>query len=546
MLVLTLFPLLAAAQQTPLLPLESTLSGLRDRLAHVLPEIEALKDIGGTTGISIGVMSHGSVVLETNLGFADVERRLLATSSTIYPVASLTKAFTAVTIAQLVDEGLVNWDEPLTSYIPELSFEHDASLAGQLSLVDILSHRTGLAQLDNLWLGADSQTLVAKNFTVSLCNHLSPMYPVRSQWLYNNWMYALAGEVIERVTNQSWGQVLASRVLSRLQLSHTTAIASEIPPDSLALPYVVLDDLTPVRIGAVDLTDGSAMSTTGGIRSTVGDLLTWGNALLSVFRNGETPLALLDAVFSGRSFMNSTATPDELYTMGFVKVMTPAQIGTLGLNPSLVDSMPMIGTSSKPQQVFYHTGALPGYNHCFLLVPESQSVIVVLSNSISQGETPCWVAQSLLQAVLNEKHPLDMTHYAEQAAAKWRTIHQGIADALEKDRRPDSPEPMHERLLGKYWHKTRAVHLDVFQKDGAFKFNINGKPEQEHVLSHYSDDTFVFLPSADQRIRNGLFLYGPPSWLLHFKKDSSGSFTEIVWDMGSHTPFPEKFIREES
>ncbi|KAL6690305.1 beta-lactamase/transpeptidase-like protein [Trichoderma pleuroticola] len=528
MLVLTLFPLLAAAQQTPLLPLESTLSGLRDRLAHVLPEIEALKDIGGTTGISVGVMSHGSVVLETNLGFADVERRLLANSSTIYPVASLTKAFTALTIAQLVDEGLVNWDEPLTSYIPELSFEHDPSLAGQLSLVDILSHRTGLAQLDNLWLGADGQTLVAKNFTVSLCNHLSPVYPVRSQWLYNNWMYALAGEVIERVTNQSWGQVLASRVLSRLQLSHTTAIASEISPDSLALPYVVLDDLTPVRIGAVDLADGSAMSTTGGIRSTVGDLLTWGNALLSVFRNDETPLALLDAVFSGRSFMNSTATPDELYTMGFVKVMTPAQIGTLGPNPSLVDSMPMIGTSLKPQQVFYHTGALPGYNHCFLLVPESQSVIAVLSNSISQGETPCWIAQSLLQAVLNEKHPLNMTHYAEQAAAKWRTIHQGIADALEKGRKPDSPEPIDELLLGKYWHKTRAVYLDVFHEDGALKFNINGKPEQEH------------------RIRNGLFLYGPPSWLLHFKKDLSGSFTEIVWDMGSHTPFPEKFIREES
>ncbi|KAM6487871.1 beta-lactamase/transpeptidase-like protein [Trichoderma sp. SZMC 28011] len=544
MLALTLFPLLAAARQIPLLPPESDLSGLRDRLRHVLPEIEALKNIGGTTGMSIGVMSHGNVVLETNLGFADVERRLVANSSTIYPVASLTKAFTAVTIAQLVDEGLLNWDEPLTSYIPELSFEHDPSLAGQLSLIDVLSHRTGLAQLDNLWLGADSQTLVAKNFTVSLCNHLSPVYPVRSQWLYNNWMYALAGEVIERVTNQSWGQVLSTRVLKRLQLSHTTAIASEIPRDSVALPYVVLDDLTPVRVGSYDLTDGSAMAAAGGIRSTVGDLLTWGSALLSVFRNGETPLALLDAVFSGRSFMNSTATPDELYTMGFVKVMTPAQIGTLGLNPSLVDAMPLIGTNSKPQQVFYHSGALTGYNHCFILVPESQSVIVVLTNSISQGETPCWVAQSLLQAVLNEKHPLDMTKYAEQAAAKWRTIHQGIAEALEKGRKPNSPEPIHELLLGKYWHKTRAIYLDVFQENGILKFNINGKPEQEHVLSHYRDDTFVFLPSADQRIRNGLFLYGPPSWLLHFKKDSSGNFTEIQWDMGNNTPFPEKFIKE--
>lgn len=64
MLALTLFSLLAAARQIPLLPPESDLSGLRDRLIHVLPEIEALKNIGGTTGMSIGVMSHGNVVLE--------------------------------------------------------------------------------------------------------------------------------------------------------------------------------------------------------------------------------------------------------------------------------------------------------------------------------------------------------------------------------------------------------------------------------------------------------------------------------------------------
>lgn len=95
-------------------------------------------------------MSHRQIVLEHHLGFADVERRLLASSSTRYPIASLTKAFVASTIAQLVQEGILKWDEPLTSYIPELSFEHSPSLADQFSLVDILSHRTGLARLDAL------------------------------------------------------------------------------------------------------------------------------------------------------------------------------------------------------------------------------------------------------------------------------------------------------------------------------------------------------------------------------------------------------------
>ncbi|UKZ77982.1 hypothetical protein TrVFT333_005716 [Trichoderma virens FT-333] len=491
MLIFALFSLLAAAQQMPLLLPET--ASLHNRLIHVLPQIEALKNVGGTAGISIGVLSHGHVVLETNLGFSNVERRLVANSSTRYPIASLTKAFVAATIAQLVDEGLLKWDEPLTSYIPELAFEHNPSLAGQLSLIDILSHRTGLARLDALWLGADSQTIIAKNFTVAMCSLLPSVHPVRSKWLYNNWMYALAGEV-----------------------------------------------------GKMGLTDGNVMTSAGGMRSTVGDLLTWGNSLLSLFRDDETPLASLNTILSGHSFINSIAVSDEVYALGFAKVITPAQFGKISFNPSLLEAMPVIGAGSKPEQVFYHSGAGAGYNHCFMLVPGSQSVIVVLTNSVSQGDTADWVAQSLLQVILNEKHPLDLKPFAERAAAKWRRTHHEMTEALEKDRKPDSPEPTHEALQGRYWHRTRALYLDIFQEDGRLKFNINGELKQEHVLSHYSNDTFIFLPSADERLRSGLFHYSPPAWLLHFKKDSSGRFTEMQWNIDSESPFPEKFVREES
>lgn len=78
-------------------------------------------------------MSHGQAVLDHSLGFADVERRIVTNSSTKCPIASLTKAFVATTIAQLVDEGLLNWDEALTTYVPELSFEHNPSLAKSLT-----------------------------------------------------------------------------------------------------------------------------------------------------------------------------------------------------------------------------------------------------------------------------------------------------------------------------------------------------------------------------------------------------------------------------
>ncbi|KAL6410130.1 hypothetical protein AUP68_06541 [Ilyonectria robusta] len=305
---------------------------------------------------------------------------------------------------------------------------------------------------------------------------------------------------------------------------------------------MVLDNLTPVRVGKIDLADGSIMTSGGGVRSTVGDQLTWGNTLLSLFRDEEPPLASLNTALSGHSFINSTIVPDEIYAMGFAKATTPAQFGKVGFNPSLVDTIPVIGGTSMPEQELYHSSAGAGYNHCFMLVPGSQSVVVVLTNFVSQEDIADWVAQSLLQAVLDERQPLDLRPFVEQAAAKWRGTYKRIADAL----RPDSEQPSHKSLEGRYWHKTRAFYIEAFQKDGVLKFNLNQRTDQEHVLSHYSDDTFLFLPSAEERLRSSLFHFDAPAWLLHFKRDNRGRFSEVQWNIDTQSPFPERFIREES
>jgi CubicO group peptidase (beta-lactamase class C family) len=125
---LVLFHALAAMATQPSLQRpfrKAETKEFRQKLKDVVPAIENLMGIGGTAGMSIGVMSHGEVVLDQSLGFADVERQLRADASTRYPLASLTKAFFAATVSQLVDEGLLQWDQPLNTYIPELAFDSD-------------------------------------------------------------------------------------------------------------------------------------------------------------------------------------------------------------------------------------------------------------------------------------------------------------------------------------------------------------------------------------------------------------------------------------
>ncbi|KAF2973175.1 hypothetical protein GQX73_g430 [Xylaria multiplex] len=490
-------------------------------------------------------MRQGRVVLEHNFGLADIDNNIIPTSSTRYPLASLTKAFVAVTIAQLVHEGALDWDVPITSYIPELSFQADPALADSLTLRDLLSHNTGLSRLDALWLGAENEVLIPKNYTLTLCKHLHPVYALRSKWLYNNWMYALAGEVIERVTSMSWGQVLDYKVLRRIGLSQTTVYKSAIPKGSTALPYLVLDDKSLARTGDLSLTDGELMSPAGGIRSTVRDMLSWGNSLIAAFQDDGSPLFSMDAVFSGQSFLKKSATVDELYSLGFVKATTPAQFGIIGFNPGLVNSMPIIG-GSPGHQVFYHNGAMPGYNNCFVIIPNLDIVIIVLTNSISQGDTADWAAQALIQAVLDTESTVDIVSFAEQASTKWRTKYARISNILNAQRIPDTDEPSRRDLVGIYYHSTGALYLEVYEDEqGVFMFNINGLQSQAHVLSHYHYDTFVFLPSADERILRGLLHYGTHSWLLSFKKNAQGEVERIIWRLDEQdTTQGEVFIRK--
>ncbi|KAI1119869.1 beta-lactamase/transpeptidase-like protein [Nemania abortiva] len=517
----------------------------KDGLRNALPEIEMLREIGGTAGMSIGVMHRGRVVLEHNFGFADVDKKIVAGPSTRYPLASLTKAFVAATIAQLVHEGVLDWDAPITTYIPELSFQADPALAKHLTLRDILSHNTGLIRLDALWLGAENEVNIPKNYTIPLCNHLRPVYSLRSKWLYNNWMYALASEVIERVTNMSWGQALDQKVLKKAGLDQTTVHKSAIPEGSTALPYIVLDYKSLARTGDLGLTDGELMSSAGGIRSTIHDMLSWGNTLLATFRYDDGPLWAIDTILSGQSFIGRSTTVDELYSMGFAKVVIPAQFGKTGFNPSLVDAMPTVGDSHN-YQVFYHNGAVPGYNNCFMIIPGLDAVIVVLTNSISQGDTADWAAQTLLQAVLDIKFPVDIVSYAEASSEKWRTTYTRISNTLDAERIPGTDEPSRRDLVGTYSHSTGALYLEVYEDENKiFMFRINGKQSQAHVLLHYHYHTFVFLPSADERIRRGLFHYGPHAWLLSFEKNKKGEVDRVVWSLDEQAITEgEVFFRE--
>lgn len=213
---------------------------------------------------------------------------------------------------------------------------------------------------------------------------------------------------------------------------------------------MILENKTSVWVKDMQTTKGNVMSLAGGIRSSVGDMLNWCNDLLSVFRDEQTPLMSLSTILSGHSFVNKAPASDELYSLEFAKVVTPSQFGKIGFNPGLLDSMPTLGYGTRPNIVFYHNGGGTGYNHCFMLVPERRTSIIVLTISIAQGDIADWAAQTLLQAVLDDDAPSDLRSFAKQAAAKWWPLYNNTVEILEHGRTPNTTTPAFDELIGTF------------------------------------------------------------------------------------------------
>ena len=103
-------------------------------------------------GVAVAVVKGDKTLHMKGHGFRDLEQGLPITEHTRFPIASMTKPFTAMGSAILVEEGLLNWDQPISDVLPDFRL-YDDYATSHATLRDLLSHRTGLPRHDATWHG---------------------------------------------------------------------------------------------------------------------------------------------------------------------------------------------------------------------------------------------------------------------------------------------------------------------------------------------------------------------------------------------------------
>ena len=95
---------------------------LEQRLDRLIDELEQQRETLHIPGMAIAVVKDDKVILTHGFGVTDIENETPVTPETIFAIGSSTKAFTATLVGMLVDEGKMDWDDPITDYLPYFTF----------------------------------------------------------------------------------------------------------------------------------------------------------------------------------------------------------------------------------------------------------------------------------------------------------------------------------------------------------------------------------------------------------------------------------------
>jgi CubicO group peptidase (beta-lactamase class C family) len=309
-------------------------------------------------GLAYGIVADGRLVNVGALGVQDTETRRPVTADTLFRVASMTKAFTALTVLKLRDDGRLRLDAPASEYVPELrGWAYPTEDSPPIRVRDLLNHAGGLVT-DDPW--GDRQTpLPEAEFTRLLASGVPFTSTPGTRFEYSNLGYALLGRIVTNVSKSPYPATITRTLLEPLGMAASGFDVDAAPKEKRALGYRWEDDawrleptLGPGAFGAM-----------GGLQTSANDYAKWVGFLLSAWpardgaESGPVRRATVRELAQGSNFprfrdrpARSGSKPSRqaiAYGMGMIVAMDE----TLGLTIS-------------------HSGGYPGYGSHVLLLPD--------------------------------------------------------------------------------------------------------------------------------------------------------------------------------
>ncbi|MCI0664212.1 MAG: beta-lactamase family protein [Acidobacteria bacterium] len=319
---------------------------------------KAIKD-WEVPGIAIAIVKDDKIVLAKGYGLRELGKSAPVDERTIFAIGSSSKAFTAAALAMLVDEGKIKWDDPVTKYLPGFEL-YDPYAAKEMTVRDLLCHRSGLVRVDLMWYGS----AYSRDELLRRTRYLKPSWSFRSQFGYQNLMYLAAGQIIPAVAGQSWDDFIKERFFKPLDMSSSTTSINGIKfADNTATPHAKIDE----KVITIPWRNIDNIAPAGSINSNVLEMSAW------------VRLQLNQGTFAGKRLLSSGAVNEMLKSQTIIPYDPPwslmfpeAHFLNYGLGWFLYDY--------RGRKVVDHGGNIDGMSALVAFLPEEKLGLVILTN----------------------------------------------------------------------------------------------------------------------------------------------------------------------
>lgn len=469
------------------------------RLARLDAYIEKTRAEWKAPAVAVAIVRNDSVIFAKGYGVLEAGKSTKADENTIFAIGSSSKAFTTASLAMLVDEGKLKWDDPAAGYLPGWQLS-DPWVTREITIKDLITHRVGLDRADLIWEGTDfsrAEVFRRQRF-------IKPQSSFRYRFGYNNHMFLAAGEVIEHLTGKSWDDFVRERIFEPLGMRRTVSSTRPLSGmTNVATPHGWLgDSVVPIPWHNLD-----NMAPAGSINSSVRDMAEW------------VRLQLGDGVYRGRRLVSAAA----MKAMHSPQMVVPIERWYASMSP--VNHQMVPGThvflyglgwflqDYKGRYIIQHGGSIDGMRALVMLVPDEKLGLVALTN-----QNPSNVDEAIMFRVLDEYLGGSVTDWGKVMLDSMTALRRRDDEAIRKAEAARVPNTHPSLPLAQYagTYADSAYGTAVVEERGgtlALRVGIlNG------TLEHWHFDTFVVhwnTPTKDRA-------------LVTFELNARGQATKII------------------
>jgi CubicO group peptidase (beta-lactamase class C family) len=311
-------------------------------------------------GAAVAVVHGDEVVYLKGVGVKDLDTNQPVTPDTLFPIASCTKAFTTTAMALLVDEGKMSWDDPVRKHLEYFRLS-DPLADANVTLRDLVTHRTGVAGHDFLWYRAPW----TQEEAIRKVGRLKLERPFRSAYQYQTTMFTAAGHAVARAAGATWADFVQQRIFDPLGMTRanfTTPAVEKAGDYASGHRRNHVGQVQVIPWYAIDVPDPA-----GSINASARDLSRWLR-----FHLGQ-------GTFEGKQLI-SAASLRETHTP---QIVIRLEGTARAMNPETTQmsyGMGWVIQDYRGHRLLFHAGLIDGFRAYLVLAPDAQLGLVLLNN----------------------------------------------------------------------------------------------------------------------------------------------------------------------